>query len=298
LSAFELLTLDILIDENHKVWLMDMHRTLTKLPNNNKYWDWVLYNVIMANFGLYTSAWAISHNIKIAPQSDLQITAIPLKLQIARQIVLPTNVIAQKELKLPQVIYDQLILQPLYLANENELQELCKIGSTSEVYKYISNGKKWDDAYIRKLYKESIVDSSTLCRNYYHWLLIYEQHCVGYIGVRPYEESDVLHSCAVKSYLKPPSLISSELTTKMQPPIIVKGDINCYQIRYFISPDYRGKKFASIAGSHVAHFFKSIYPKKTLVANILTSNIGSIKTANSIGMHSVGTNNEHTIMEY
>jgi RimJ/RimL family protein N-acetyltransferase len=302
LAAFELLTLDVLIDENYKVWLMDMHSslgsnelgTIPKLPNNassiNRYWNWVLYNVIMANFGLHTSIWGLQDSNNVKSVQKVQ----PLKFPAQPQITLPPNIQLQKEIKPPRVICtNQLTIQPLYLATENDLKELSTIGSIPEVYKYISYGKKWDYGHVRKLYKDSIVDSTILCRDYYHWVLIYEHHCIGYIGIRPYEDSNVLPACAIKTYLKPPSNIDY-----MQRPEIVKGEINCYQMRYFISPDYRGKKLAAIAGMHIAHFFKSIYPKKTLLANVLTENIASIKTAINIGMHKAGTHNEYTIMEY
>ena len=78
---------------------------------------------------------------------------------------------------------------------------------------------------------------------------------------------------------------------------MVKGEINCYQLRYFISPDYRGKSFAAIAGIQVVHFFKSIYPTKNLFANILQTNITSIKTAENIGLHKIDSNADYFLYE-
>lgn len=288
-TSFELLTLDVIIDENKKAWIMDMHRTLeapkASLGVATAYEDWLLYNVIMANFGLHKSVYQLnkSHLLK------------------SRQIILPEPIKLQKTIPTLYAIREQLTLTPLYLANEEELKELAIIGSIQEVYKYISHGhKKWDDGYIRKLFKEAIADSAQLCRDYYHWILVYNNHCVGYIGIRPYDDAHLAYSnvtkCIVATQLKAPPIINENRITKKKP-IMVKGEINCYQLRYFISLDYRGKSFAAIAGIQVVHFFKSIYPTKNLFANILQTNITSIKTAENIGLHKIDSNADYFLYE-
>ena len=250
------------------------------------YETWLLYNVIMSNFGLHTSLYRLNkcHSLK------------------SKQIVLPVPIQIQKTISATVYpIREQLTLTPLYLANEEELKELAIIGSIQEVYKYISHGhKKWDDGYIRKLFKEAIADSAQLCRDYYHWILVYNNHCVGYIGIRPYDDAHLSYlnvtKCIVATQLKAPPIINENRIIKKKP-IMVKGEINCYQLRYFISPDYRGKKFATIAGIQVVHFFKSIYPTKNLFANILQTNITSIKTAENIGLYKIDSNADYFLYE-
>ena len=296
-TSFELLTLDVIIDENKKVWIMDMHRTLEAAATSlgkaffkgvstpMAYEDWLLYNVIMANFGLHKSVYQLNK----------------YKSLKSKQIIIPDIIKTQKTMVSLYAIKEQLTLTPLYLANEEELKELAIIGSIQEVYKYISHGhKKWDDGYIRKLFKEAIADSAQLCRDYYHWILVYNNHCVGYIGIRPYDDAHLSYpnvtKCIVATQLKAPPIINENRITKKKP-IMVKGEINCYQLRYFISPDYRGKSFAAIAGIQVVHFFKSIYPTKNLFANILKTNITSIKTAENIGLHKIDSNADYLLYE-
>jgi len=288
-TSFELLTLDVIIDEHKKVWLMDMHRTIANLELMgalvSSYENWLLYNVIMANFGLHTSLYQLKkgHSLK------------------SKQIIIPDIIKTQKMIVPIYALEEKLVLKPLYLATESELHELAIIGSMQEVYKYISHGhKKWDDGYIRKLFKEAIADSAQLCRDYYHWILVYNNHCVGYIGIRPYDDAHLLYpnvtKCIVTTQLKAPSIINENRIAKKKP-IMVKGAINCYQLRYFTSPDYRGKSFAAIAGIQVVHFFKSIYPTKNLFANILQTNSASIKTAENMGLHKIDSNADYFLYE-
>jgi len=283
IAAFELLTLDILIDEDYKVWLLDMHRTQEKELGNmhrtqenmqtktggklgenislhnffEKYWSWVLKNVIFGNFGLHTSVWGI-YNILPVLEHELWHSG-----NDHHQII--------DYYKLPKVVVHQLILQPLHLASEHELIELSHFGVLKNVYQYISYGsKKWDLTYIKKIYNESVGDSNMHYRDYYHWLIIYDNHCVGYFGIRP-DIDNKISACASKNNVK----------------IDQPTEINCYQIRYFVSPSYQGKKLASVGGRHIVHFFKSIYPNKFLYAHVSKNNIPSIKTAESIGFHNL-----------
>jgi len=288
-NSFELLTLDIIVDNNHKVWLMDMHRTLENMHRtlekskvlSSEYWDWVLYNVILSNFGLYTFT---------------------------------LNSFARPSMAKSSVI----ILQPLHLATPSNLSDLVKIGTTPEVYKYISYGKIWNEGYVKGLYKEAVSDNAQLKRDYYHWLiLLFVGHgnqllsnshgnqlnsgfkCVGYIGIRPYEDVNVsfpnVVKCVTPTYFKVPE--NAMAHKRMKPPIIAKGEINCYQMRYFTSVDHRGQNLASIGGMHCVHFFKSIYPTKPLFANILENNIASQKTAQKMGFHIVEKNKDYTLLE-
>jgi len=302
IAAFELLTLDILIDDEYKVWLLDMHRTKDKelgesspkekiggklgekiqLTNHfEKYWDWVLKNVILANFGLHTSLWGI-YNISPILSKELWHESHQQHKEHLHFL---------DYYKLPTVVAHQLILQPLHLATEQELVELSHFGVLKSVYQYISYGsRQWDILYIKKLYNESVEESKYHYKNYYHWLIIYDGHCVGYFGIRPDVDNNI-NACKVKKEFKiPPSGTG--------PPILFSGDINCYQIRYFVSPSYQGNKIASMGGRHIVHFFKSIYPNKFLYAHINKENIASIRTAESIGFHNLNikdTNNNITM---
>jgi hypothetical protein len=295
IAAFELLTLDILIDENYKVWLLDMHRTQEKelgiespkiggklgegvnLHNQfENYWNWVLKNVIFANFGLHTSIWGI-YNVLPIMSNEFNYSGHD------HQII--------DYYKLPKVVAHQLILQPLHLATEQELIELSHFGILKNVYQYISHGSRpWDISYIKKIYRESVEDSVMHFREYYHWLIIYDGHCVGYFGIRP-DVDNKISICTQKKQFKIPE-------NKIGPPILAPIEINCYQIRYFVSPSYQGKKLASMGGRHIVHFFKSIYPDKFLYAHIIKKNMPSIKTAESIGFHNLNIDDSHnnTIM--
>jgi RimJ/RimL family protein N-acetyltransferase len=229
LAEFELLTLDILIDDTSKVWLMDMHRTLERVQKDPLYFDWVLNGVILPNFGITDSIWGINPQAKSEPA-----------------------------LTLPAVVNHQLIIRPLNFATEEDLVNLAKIGSMSEVYTYISNKHPWDAAYIHDIYNNAVKYASMLRRDYYHWLIIYNKECIGYVGIRPFYGN----------------FSPDECKDKLQ---------KCSQIRWFISPHHRGNKLSTFAGKHVVHFFKSIFPNKTLFANIDKKNIASSKTANAIG---------------
>jgi RimJ/RimL family protein N-acetyltransferase len=229
LAEFELLTLDILIDDNYKVWLMDMHRTLERAQKDPLYFDWVLNGVILPNFGIVDSIWGINPQTKLTPA-----------------------------LTLPAVVNHQLIIRPLNLATEEDLVNLAKIGSMPEVYTYISNKHPWDAAYIHDIYNNAVKYASMLRRDYYHWLIIYNKECIGYVGIRPFYGN----------------FSPDECKDKLQ---------KCCQIRWFISPHHRGNKLSTFAGRHIVHFFKSMFPNKTLFANIDKKNIASIKTATTIG---------------
>jgi hypothetical protein len=135
---------------------------------------------------------------------------------------------------------------------------LAKIGSMPEVYTYISNKHPWDAAYIHDIYNNAVKYASMLRRDYYHWLLIYNKECIGYVGISPFYGNFSPDKCK----------------DKMQ---------KCCQIRWFISPNHRGNKLSTFAGKHIVHFFKSIYPNKPLFANINKLNIASMKTATNIG---------------
>jgi hypothetical protein len=291
IAAFELLTLDILIDDEYKVWLLDMHRTKDKelgKENNSenneekvggklgekiqltnhfeKYWDWVLRNVILANFGLTSSIWGI-YNVLPILNNELWHEGHETHKEHLHFL---------DYYKLPTVVAHQLILQPLHLATEQELVELSHFGVLKSVHQDISNSKQWDISYIKKIYSESVEEGNLHCKNYYDWLIIYDGHCVGYFGIRPDVDNNI-NACKVKKDFKiPPS-----------------GDINCYQIRYFVSPSYQGKKLASMGGRHIVHFFKSIYPNKFLYAHINKENIASIHTAESIGFHNLHIDDIH-----
>ena len=229
LAEFELLTLDILIDDTSKVWLMDMHRTLERAQKDPLYFDWVLNGVILPNFGIVDSIWGINPQTKSTPA-----------------------------LSLPAVVNHQLIIRPLNLATEEDLVNLAKIGSMPEVYTYISNKHPWDAAYIHDIYNNAVKYASMLRRDYYHWLIIYNKECIGYVGIRPFYGN----------------FSPDECKDKLQ---------KCCQIRWFISPHHRGNKLSTFAGRHIVHFFKSMFPNKTLFANIDKKNIASIKTATAIG---------------
>jgi len=303
IAAFELLTLDILIDENHKVWLLDMHRTQEKelgdsqygrhnsghktggklgekvnLHNHfDNYWNWVLKNVIFGNFGLHTSIWGI-YNVLPIMANELWHPSHNGHNSHEHQII--------DYYKLPKVVAHQLILQPLHLATEQELIELSHFGVLKNVYQYISYGSRpWDLSYIKKIYSESVEDSVMHFRDYYHWLIIYDGHCVGYFGIRP-DIDNKISICTPSKHFKIPE-------NKIGPPILAPIEVNCYQIRYFVSPSYQGKKLASMGGRHVVHFFKSIYPDKFLYAHIIKKNIPSIKTAESIGFHNLNIDDSH-----
>uniref|UniRef100_A0A6C0I1T0 N-acetyltransferase domain-containing protein n=1 Tax=viral metagenome TaxID=1070528 RepID=A0A6C0I1T0_9ZZZZ len=229
LAEFELITLDLLIDDVSKVWLMDMHRTLERSQKDTLYFDWVLNGVILPNFGIVDGIWGINPQSKSAPA-----------------------------LALPAVVNHQLGIRPLNLATEEDLINLAKIGSMPEVYTYISNKHPWDAAYIHDIYNNAVKYASMLRRDYYHWLIIYNKECVGYVGIRPFYGN----------------FSPDECKDKLQ---------KCCQIRWFISPHHRGNKLSTFAGKHVVHFFKSIFPNKTLFANIDKLNMASIKTATAIG---------------
>ena len=229
LAEFELLTLDILIDDTSKVWLMDMHRTLERAQKDPLYFDWVLNGVILPNFGIVDSIWGINPQAKSIPA-----------------------------LTLPAVVNHQLIIRPLNLATEEDLVNLAKIGSMPEVYTYISNKHPWDAAYIHDIYNNAVKYASMLRRDYYHWLIIYNKECVGYVGIRPFYGN----------------FSPDECKDKLQ---------KCCQIRWFISPHHRGNKLSIYAGRHIVHFFKSMFANKTLFANIDKMNIPSMKTAAAIG---------------
>ena len=270
IAAFELLTLDILIDNEYKVWLLDMHRTKDKelgkennSENNSenneekvggklgekiqltnhfeRYWNWVLKNVILANFGLHTSIWGI-YNVLPVMTNELWHESHEDHKEHLHFL---------DYYKLPKVVAHQLILQPLHLAIDQELVELSHFGVLKSVYQYISYGsRKWDISYIKKIYNEAVEESHIHYRNYYHWLMIYDGHCVGYFGIRPDIDNNI-NACKIQKEFKIPE-------KGVGSPILLPSNINCYQVRYFVSPSYQGKKLASMGGRHIVHFFKSI----------------------------------------
>ena len=88
--------------------------------------------------------------------------------------------------------FEPLQLLLIEYANESQLEGLFKIANIPGTMERIRHGEKWDMEYLRDLQRQSKSDASTFLppeRKYYHWLVIDEGIVVGYISIRPMNNS-------------------------------------------------------------------------------------------------------------
>ena len=274
LSSFQLITFDILIesvnvnivDSKPNIYILDMHDSLesenalsSQSSQSLDYFNWITKKLILPNFGLVYDFMDC-----IAYKSD----------------------------------QSKLYLKPMFEnsnenSNENNdekiLHDLAKIGSIYNIYKYLGKGEhKWDYKYIKELYDQAKDDSMFHCRDYYSWIVMFDTssddenpkiEVAGYISIRP---------------LVLKSLTNNDALTNALTNTLIQNNKKNYQIRYFISPIFKGNKLATIAGKKVVYYFHSIFDDKyNLYAAIDVNNIPSLKTALNIGFKKYKIMNEY-----
>lgn len=119
-----------------------------------------------------------------------------------------------KYLMLKQMVGgNNIIIKPIRKISNDEIIALSDITTNPDTMKTIGKGSLWNIKYIEDLVKYSQIDVNLPDPQYYHYIIKKNNNVVGYVGLHP-----------------------------MVPPY--QGEL---QLRYIISPDYRGQGIATIA---------------------------------------------------
>lgn len=146
---------------------------------------------------------------------------------------------------------DSVTLKPIHTINNTEIQALADITSNPETMRTIGKGMTWDVKYIRDLVKYSRMDITGPNPQYYHFIIKKNNNVVGYIGIHP----------MIAPY---------------------RGEL---QLRYIISPDYRGQGIATLAVKELINTLRkkligynkriwSVNADKNIPANKVSINAG------------------------
>lgn len=142
-------------------------------------------------------------------------------------------------------------IKPIHTINNTEIIKLADITSNPETMRTIGKGTVWDVKYIRDLVKYSRMDITVPNPQYYHFIIKKNNDVVGYVGIHP----------MIAPY---------------------RGEL---QLRYIISPDYRGQGIATIAVKEIINTLRkkligynkriwSVNADKNIPANKVSINTG------------------------
>lgn len=229
-AAFEVFGLDVMFDETGQTWILEVNDRVglewdlsTGFSNKELYsanfFQWVLSECVLPHFGLAIPSkvlW-IGESMKDGPLSPY------------------VKIIAS------------LLLQPLENATISQLKDLSRIASIPEIYISIGKGTPWSFNKIKDMQKTSIEDSTNThsCRQYYHWIIIYRELVVGYVGLRP---------------------------------TMRREDEPSSQLRIFVDPAHQKGGIATATIAAVMEIYAALLPNNPIVwSNISPNNAASIR---------------------
>lgn len=171
-AAYELFTLDIMVDDEGNASLFAIkdlyteNNTRIHLSDNESMY--IINNIICYHFGiacisLSSNPMSIGHN--------------------TTGTLIKHNALLHTEFKLVP-------LEDTIQITQINIDELAEIGSDPYIYNKLGVGsRKWDVDVLSKLQKNAIKDSTTLHRQYYHWIVLFNGNAIGYVGIRPDDTS-------------------------------------------------------------------------------------------------------------
>ena len=232
-AAFEVFGLDVMFDSTGQAFLLEVNDKVGHSwdvamgePSPEKYgksiFSWILNSVVLPHFGLapaVTPHWIGSLTGLAAGPLSPYIDLITLGLKLT--------------------LFEH--------ASTIQLESISYMVAFREVYMTLGNGSPWDGTKIASLLSQAAADSRELQRKYYHWAIVLQNNAVGYVGIRPYNDT--------------------------------------IQLRYFVGIDYQKKGIATAAIAMALEMYASLFApaSPTICANVAHGNAASIKVLTKLG---------------